>query len=150
MGATKNLAPKQRSIKCMCCQSSVSPSSTRVSSRAFEFIADVLVAARGRFYAVPGKGHELSVTVSTKTIADEIIVQAVYLGGVNILRSEDRDADVVDGPLRYRKLSPEELKHRLCAELVVPDRLLNLAFTPKSSADEEELLYPRYWTVRSA
>jgi hypothetical protein len=116
----------------------------------FEFIADALVAARARFYAVPGKGHELSVTVSTKKIDDEVIVQAVYLGGVNILRPEDQDAEVVNGPLRYRRLNLEELKQRLCTELVVPDRLLNLSFTPKSSANEEELLYPRYWTVRSA
>jgi hypothetical protein len=31
----------------------------------FDFIAEALIAAGGNFFAVPGKGHDLAVTVST-------------------------------------------------------------------------------------
>ena len=36
----------------------------------FDFIADALTANGGDFYTVPGKGHELAVTVSTKKKKD--------------------------------------------------------------------------------
>lgn len=112
----------------------------------FDFIADVLTIAGGEYHAVPGKGHELAVTVSTKTEDDKIIVAGVYLGGVNVLRPEDDAND--EGPRLYRRLSPEDLMQRLCEELVVPDRLLKLTFTPGSSAREDQLCFPRGWTVR--
>jgi hypothetical protein len=115
----------------------------------FDFIADALVAARGQFHALPGKAHEVAATVSTRTEGDDVIVQAVYLGGVDVLRPEHGDFDD-DDPIRYRRLSVGALKQRLCTELVVPERLLKLTFTPNASGNAEEFRFPLSWTVRRA
>jgi hypothetical protein len=95
-------------------------------SDSFDFIADVLTSIGGRFYALPGKGHELAVTVSTKREVDRVVVDAVYVGAVNVLRPEDEEARAGGGQLGYRTVNREELKVWLTGELVVPDRLLYL------------------------
>ncbi|ACS55845.1 peptidase C14 caspase catalytic subunit p20 [Rhizobium leguminosarum bv. trifolii WSM1325] len=116
--------------------------------QSFDFIAEVLTTAAGKFYALPGKGHDLAVSVSTKSEDGMIIVDAVYVGGVDVLRREDdNDADEHDPP-RYWRLSPQEIKERLSEELVVPTRLLKLTFTPGAAVKEEELGFPMGWTVR--
>jgi hypothetical protein len=56
----------------------------------FDFIAEALTAAGGDFFAVPGKGHDLAVTVSTAKKKGALFVDAIYVGGVNVLRDAER------------------------------------------------------------
>ena len=111
----------------------------------FEFIAKALTAAGGDFYAVPGKGHELAVSVSTKKTKDGAVVDAIYIGGEDVLRIED---EWVGSEVRYANTYPVDLTDRLCEELYLPTRLLKVSFTPKEVRSTEELLIPRHWTIR--
>ena len=113
----------------------------------FDFIADALTATGGDFYAVPGKGHELAVTVSTKKKKDGVVVDAVYIGGKDVLRVDDEWAAEAT---RYAMTDPDDLRDRLCDELCLPSRLLKVSFTPKEAEGADELLIPRHWTVRKA
>jgi hypothetical protein len=111
----------------------------------FEFIAKALTAAGGDFYAVPGKGHELAVTVSTKNSKDGAVVDAIYIGGADALRIED---EWPSEEVRYASTDPADLTDRLREQLYLPARLLKVSFTPKEVGPVEELLIPRHWTVR--
>ena len=115
------------------------------SKPSFDFIADALTATGGDFYAVPGKGHELAVTVSTKNIKDGLVVDAVYIGGVDVLRVDDEWAAE---EVRYVMTDPDDLQDRLREQLYLPARLLKISFTPKDAAEADQLLIPRHWTVR--
>jgi len=110
----------------------------------FEFIAEALTATGGDFYAVPGKGHELAVTVSTKK-KDGLLVDAIYIGGHDVLRIEHAwGADEV----RYASTEPKDLIDRLRDQLFLPARLLKVSFTPKEAVSADELLIPSHWTVQ--
>lgn len=111
----------------------------------FDFIADALTATGGDFYAVPGKGHELAVTVSTKKKKDGLVVDAIYIGGIDVLRIDDEWAAE---EVRYAMTDSDDLRDRLCEQLYLPARLLKISFTPKDAAATDELLIARHWTVR--
>jgi caspase domain-containing protein len=111
----------------------------------FEFIAKALTVAGGDFYAVPGKRHELAVTVSTEKKKESTIVDAIYIGGTNALRIEEEWASE---DVRYVITDPVELTDRLREQLYLPARLLKVSFTPKEIGATEELLIPRHWTIR--
>ena len=64
----------------------------------FDFIAQSLTATGGDFYAVPGKGHDVSVTVATKKTKDGNIVKSIYIGGVDVLQSK------TNGPKGTRRI----------------------------------------------
>jgi hypothetical protein len=110
----------------------------------FAFIADALTATGGDFYAVPGKGHELAVTVSTKKKKEGVIVDAIYIGGVDVLRIEN---DWAAEEVKHMSTDRAELSTRLREQLFLPARLLKVSFVPKVS-DSEELLIPWHWTVQ--
>ena len=116
----------------------------------FDFIAEALVAANGDFHAVPGKGHELAVTISTKPGKKGATVQAIYIGGENALRAEEDSWDTIEGDLSYAPIDPARLKKRLSEQLAVPLRFLNVTFSPKSAAEALNVQIPRGWTVRKA
>lgn len=111
----------------------------------FDFIADALTATGGDFYAVPGKGHELAVTVSTKKKKEDRVVDAIYIGGVDVLRIDDEWAAE---EVRYAMTDPDDLRDRLCDQLCLPSRLLKVSFTPKEAEATDQLLIARHWTVR--
>lgn len=111
----------------------------------FDFIADALTATGGDFYAVPGKGRDLAVTVSTKKKKGGLVVDAVYIGGIDVLRVDDEWATE---EVRYAMTDADDLRDRLCEELCLPSRLLKVSFTPKEAEAANELLIPRHWTVR--
>jgi hypothetical protein len=116
----------------------------------FEFIAEALTAARADFYALPGKGHEVAVTVSAAKRADGYAVNAIYFGGVNVLRPEEGAWDSDDGEKSYSPLGPDLLNERLTEELVVPTHLLKVSYTPAEAGDDRMLRVPVGWTVRKA
>lgn len=114
-------------------------------AKSFDFIARALTATSSDFYAVPGKDHELAVTISTKDDAPGILVDAIYIGGINTLRIEEEWAD---SPIRYERTDPSEIIETLREQLYLPTRLLKITFTPKDVGSAEELLIQRHWTVR--
>jgi hypothetical protein len=116
----------------------------------FDFIAEALSAAHGNFYTLPGKGHDLAVTVATKKAKEGYRVEAVYIDGTDVLRALDDDWDVADGERLYVRMSPDELKKELSEQLVVPSRSLKVTYTPALAAKAGEIGFPRGWTVRKA
>ena len=113
----------------------------------FDFIAEALTAARADFYAVPGKGHDLAVSVSTKKKKDGLFVDAIYVGGVDVLRAEEDAWDTDDGKPFYMRIDPDRLNQQLSEELVVPVRALKITYTMSEAAKADELRIPMGWTV---
>lgn len=114
----------------------------------FDFIADVLTTAQARFYVLPGKGHELAVTVATKKDAKGgMIVSAVYIDGTDVLRPGEDAQDDDDGEPFYNRVDRAELEKILSAELVVPSRLLKVTYTPPLTQSTAEPRYPMGWTT---
>lgn len=117
----------------------------------FDFIAEVLAATGGNnFYALPGKGHNVSVTVSTKETAKRRYVDAVYIDGKNVLRSDDDADDTIDEKTRCMERTRAEFSDFLAEELVVPLRNLSIAYTPTLKKNEDDICFPIYWTVRKS
>ncbi len=110
----------------------------------FDFIAESLTAARGDFYALPGSGHDLAVTIATKSTKEGTVVKAVYIDGKDVLREEE---DVWDTG-KYSTLTHAKIKKMLSEQLVIPKRHLEIAYTPASAKDADEILFPRGWTLR--
>lgn len=115
----------------------------------FKFISDTLQAARGDFYALPGKNHEVAVTVATKKMEDSYRVEAVFVDGANVLRAKDREWDVPEVERFYERTDHDTLVKQLSAEMVVPSRSLKVTFTP-AAAKAAKLRFPTGWTVRKA
>ena len=114
----------------------------------FEFIAEALTAARADFYAVPGKGHDLAVSVSTKKKKDGFVVDAIYVGGIDVLRAEEDAWDTGDGKPFYMKIGADQLNQELSEGLIVPSRSLKITYTIADAATSDELRIPMGWTVR--
>ncbi len=114
----------------------------------FAFIAEALTAARADFYVLPGKGHDLAVTVSAKKKKDGLVVDAVYVDAIDILRPEEDAWDSEDGKQFYSQIGAARLKEKLTEELVVPARSLKVTYTPAEAGLDEELRFPMGWTVR--
>ncbi len=116
----------------------------------FDFIAETLTISRGEFYAVPGRGHELAVTIATKKVKDAFRVEAIYIDGADVLRPADEEpAFDDDDDIRYAERSPSGMQEKLSQELIVPLRLLNITYTP-GAASKGPLKFPAGYTVRKA
>lgn len=114
----------------------------------FDFIAETLIASRGSFYAVPGKNHELPVSVATTKTKGGYQVDAVYIDGVDVLHAEEgKPAHTKSGSPVYVRRSARELEEQLCGELIVPRRSLKITYTP-AAAEKSELAFPLGYTVR--
>jgi hypothetical protein len=114
----------------------------------FDFIAQAVSATRGKFYVVPGKGHQLPLTVATKKVDDSQQIEAVYIDGKDVLRPEDDEwaaAKRMD-----RRISKDQLIKELSEQLVVPGPFLKVTFTPAGGAKADEFGFPWGWTVRKA
>lgn len=116
----------------------------------FEFLAETLVISRGEFYALPGRGHELAVTIATKKVKDAYRVDAVYVDGADVLRPEGEEwaTDDEEGKIYFRRTAAD-LEEQLSQELVVPRQSLKVTYTPPEAA-MSELKVPTGHTVRKA
>lgn len=114
----------------------------------FDFIADTLAAAGANFIELPGRGHELNVTVSTKKEKKGYLVEAVFVGGKDLLQPPEADWDDLDGIPSYSKTVIERLNGNLSQQLVVPQRLLNVTYTPATVGEDDVLLIPRGWSIK--
>ena len=115
----------------------------------FDFIADALISAGAGYQVIPGKGQDLAVTVSTTKKKHRPRVDAIYIGGVNVLQSSEDAWDTDEGEPLYYAVPPSELAERLSKELAVPARNLKLSFVPPQAADEPELSIALGWKVRT-
>ena len=114
----------------------------------FDFLAETLVASRGEFYALPGRNHDLAVTVATTKVKDAYRVDAVYIDGADVFRAEGEQwaTDDEEGKIYTRK-DAEDLEKQLSEELAVPTRSLKVTYTPPEAA-MGELKVPYGHTVR--
>lgn len=95
----------------------------------FEFIAQCLAPAAGRFYTIPGSGHDLavSVTVDPDDAEDENLITAVYVDGRDILRKDD---DMAVRRNWNDTFTLKELMAELSEQMLAPARLLKLTINP--------------------
>jgi Caspase domain len=114
----------------------------------FNFIANALLAANADLYVVPGKGHDLGVTVSTTKKKNGVRIDAIYIGGVDVLKVGDDTWETDKGEPMYYAISPSELNERLSEDLAVPVRHLKLTYSPTTASKESELQIALGWTVR--
>lgn len=115
----------------------------------FAFIAEALSAANADYYSLPGKGHELAVTIATKKVGDEYRVEGVYIDAKNVLRPVEGDDDWgVDTGTKYRRLMRSRFEQLLSEDLVLPARQLKLTYTPTTPDEFDEIAFPWNRTVR--
>jgi hypothetical protein len=114
----------------------------------FDFISEALVASRGEFYALPGRGHELAVTVGTKQSGDQYRVVSVYIDGGEVFHADDEEYADDDLDARMYSSRPvARFEEQLSEELLVPRRLLQVAYTPRLPKSPK-LMVPYGYTVR--
>ncbi|WP_201799733.1 caspase family protein [Myxococcus xanthus] len=103
----------------------------------FDFIAGTLEAANGDFYVMPGRGHKLDVTVKVDKVSakskggkDAYFVDAIYVGGANVLRIEDDEYVLEGGGNLYSGRKRAAFEEELSQGLIVPSRLLKITYAP--------------------
>jgi hypothetical protein len=116
----------------------------------FDFISEALIAARGDFYTVPGRNHDLAITVATKKATDGHRVDAVFVDGADVLRAQEDEWDVPEEERSYQSMEVAALTRRLSEELIVPLRCLKVTYTPAAAAAAPEFRFPTGWTVRKS
>jgi len=118
-------------------------------SDSFEFISECLLAHADRFYAIPGKNHQITVDiVSTKRPGNKQRVKEVRLNGSNILWIDDDSyVSAFADESGYRRMSIKDFEERLSDEMVVPSRLLTVTY-PFDVKTKPTLLFPEGGTVR--
>lgn len=139
---------RRRSIKAECFNEVFELLRHAELAASFDFIAAALLAAGGDFHAIPGKGHDLAVTVSAKTRDDKLVVEAIYIGGINVLRADADGWNSAATTGYFTCTSARHLNDQLSLELAVPARLLTLTYVPPSAGNASELWLPIGWTVR--
>lgn len=116
----------------------------------FDFIAEALTAARVDLYVIPRANHDLAVCVSTTKGKAGLIVDAIYVDGVNVLRPEEDALDTGDGNPLYEQIDAEQLIQKLSEEMIVPVRALKITYTMPEAASVDEFWFPKDWTTRKA
>ncbi|MBD3849090.1 hypothetical protein IED13_25605 [Bosea sp. SSUT16] len=113
----------------------------------FDFVAETLIGAHGDFYVVPGKGHTLSVSVVTEKEKRGRRITGVFIDTVNVFTLRDPEyAEDEEGPTLTRGVTRDDFEAELAKELVVPQRLLQVRYTPPLESDET-LRHPYGWGV---
>jgi hypothetical protein len=109
----------------------------------FDFIAECLLPYANRYYTIPGKPHDVSIDITVDPTADNRVT-AVFVGGRDVLRSEDD----VDAPARWsHTYSKTKLKEELSVQMLVPWDLLTVTYDPPiKSRDQVE--FPGGYTIR--
>jgi hypothetical protein len=115
--------------------------------KSFDFIAQTLMATHARFFTVPGKGQTLSVSVATKDDKKGKLITGIFIDAVNVFQVLDEEYAEEEGkPAMARTVSKEGFEAQLVKDLVVPQRLLEVRYTPKLERDDV-LRYPYGWGV---
>jgi hypothetical protein len=117
----------------------------------FDFIAECLLPYADRFYVIPGKPHELGIDINVD-FTDNNYVKSIFCGGKNILRVEDRDFypsnyGMSNGQMLYHPINRDKLKKLLSIQMIVPEDLLIITFSPSLRLNDD-LVFPKGYTVR--
>jgi hypothetical protein len=113
----------------------------------FDFIADALIKANGTFYAVPGKGRPLSVSVVTEKHKKGRVITGVFVDTANVFKLLDAEYEESEETVSMtRGVTKEEFEDQLAKDLVVPRRLLQVRYSPILSP-ADALRYPYGWGV---
>ncbi|KQX04895.1 hypothetical protein ASD01_13040 [Ensifer sp. Root423] len=113
----------------------------------FDFISDVLIAANGRFHAVPGKGHTVAASITTTPHERGLRITGVFIDTINVLTLLDPDFEAVEGDsIIVRRLTRDAFERELSNQLIVPRRLLKVDFDAPPKAGET-LAVPIGWGV---
>jgi hypothetical protein len=92
----------------------------------FEFIAAALAPEAHRFFALPGKGHSVSVDV---VVDKDLAVESVFVGGKDVLTAEDGFLSADDKGARiHRRRQREQFENDLVTQMLVPRRLLTVTY----------------------
>jgi hypothetical protein len=119
----------------------------------FDFITECLSPYAHRFHALPGRGHEVPVHVTTKALSagKGNLVEGVHLGGANIYWAEPDSwspfvpEDTEAGHSHSQSL--EEFERQLAKDMVVPKHLLKVTYDFDRHA-VRTMLVPAGWTAR--
>lgn len=117
----------------------------------FDFIAECLLPEAARFYAIPGKRHEMVVDVATRAAAkaDHHILESVHCEGGNVFWLEDKDFAPEPGePAMTERLTLEDFEQRLAEQMVVAPHLLKVKYLALDRPESATLHFPRGWTAR--
>lgn len=114
----------------------------------FDFISETLTAAGADYYVLPGRDHELAVSVSVKKITDGFRVDAIYVDSKNVLQQGVGGWTNEDGTPAYSRIDANDLNEALVEQLVVPSRSLKVTYTDPDALTSDELRIPYGWTVR--
>jgi hypothetical protein len=119
-------------------------------SESFDFIAECLLPEAARFYALPGKKHEVVLDVTTKRESeDEYIVEAIYCGGASILAVEpDSFAADPAEPMKFEKMSISAFETKLTEQMMVPAHLLKIHYSSLRRSGYPRVLFPRGYSAR--
>jgi hypothetical protein len=115
--------------------------------KSFDFIAQTLVGTHANFYVVPGKGQTLSASMVTKDDKKGKLITGIFIDTVNVFRVVDEEYAEDEGkPTMTRTVCKDRFEAQLAKDLVVPQRLLQVSYTPKLERDDV-LGYPYGWGV---
>lgn len=113
----------------------------------FEFISEVLINYKNRFYVIPGKPTGVIVDVNVAQNSEgESVVSGIFFEGFNILRKSDDPMAIFfkdKSPLYPMTLA--QLKEQISKEMVIP--LSQLTVNPISNISTKGMLFPSYHTV---
>lgn len=115
----------------------------------FDFIAACLLPYAGRYYALPGKGHEVIADVRMGENEKDAVLE-VFVAGQQVLRRDSDDLPAWDDDedkIYYRQRSKAQFEAWLEEELIVPTRLLKIGYS-RDVASGEPLRVPMGWTCR--
>lgn len=117
----------------------------------FDFMAECLLPESGRFYSIPGKGHEVVIDVITSPGPDgsTCILESVHCSGDSVLWLEDEDfsTDPHGNPMR-EKLSIPRFEQHMVEQMVVPKRLLTIKYPAWGDQVFKHIAFPLGWTAR--
>jgi hypothetical protein len=119
-------------------------------AESFDFIAECLLPDVARFYALPGKKHEVVVDVTTERESDdEYIVEVVHCGGASILGVEpDSFAEDPAEPIKYEKMSVSAFETKLSEQMMMPAHLLKVHYSSLRRTGYPRVLFPVGYSVR--
>jgi hypothetical protein len=113
----------------------------------FDFIANALRSAGATFPETRGIGYELNVNVVNKKKGKTILVDAIFVGGKDLLILPESDWDALDIISPLTKTNIESTNAKISDQLAIPLRLLKTTYTPATISEDDQLVIPRGWRV---
>lgn len=146
-----SMAKLRKDFKLQCYQEVFHLQQHKELGSSFDFIAECLLPSVDKFYAIPGKRHQVVVDITTDWDHDANAdrVMAVHCSGSSILWLEDDDLQPEPGePIPYMKLRIGQFEEQLSRQIVVPPHLLTINYLNLDRQGTERIMFPYGHTVR--